>query len=211
MKLPFKKALVLAPHTDDGEFGCGGTIHRLLREGCEVMYVALSDCKESVPSGFPRDILGNEMRKATSVLGIASTHVRLLDYKVRYFMSDRQSILEDLIKIKKEYTPDVVFTPCRDDIHQDHSSVTSEAIRAYKDTTIMGYELPWNNLTLPSGALVKLEAQDVEAKISAIAEYKSQLGRAYSAPEFIRAMALTRGTRIRTPYAEAFEVIRFII
>jgi len=48
MNLPFKKALVLAPHTDDGEFGCGGTISRLVREGCTVKYVAFSDCKESV-------------------------------------------------------------------------------------------------------------------------------------------------------------------
>ena len=31
-----KKVLVLAPHTDDGELGCGGTVARLLEEGCEV-------------------------------------------------------------------------------------------------------------------------------------------------------------------------------
>ena len=34
--IPMRKALVLAPHTDDGELGCGGTVARLLEEGSEV-------------------------------------------------------------------------------------------------------------------------------------------------------------------------------
>ena len=209
MDLPFKKVLVLAPHTDDGEFGCGGTISRLVREGCAVRYVAFSDCKESVPQGFEQDVLQTEMRAATTRLGISDVH--LLDYKVRYFHSERQRILEDMVRLKKDFAPDAVFTPCTQDIHQDHSTITTEAIRAYKDCTIMGYELPWNNLTLPSSAIVKLQAVDVDTKVAAIAEYKSQQGRAYSDPAFLRAQALTRGTRIRSKYAEAFEMIRFII
>lgn len=209
MKLPFKKVLVLAPHTDDGEFGCGGTISRLIREGCEVKYVAFSDCKESVPAGFEINVLQKEMKAATQMLGI--TDVQLLDYKVRYFQSERQSILEEMVQIKKSFSPDAVFTPCTQDIHQDHSTITTEAIRAFKDCTIFGYELPWNNLTLPSNAIVKLKEEDVESKLAAIAEYKSQQGRAYSDPAYLRAQALTRGTRIRTRYAEAFEMIRFIL
>jgi len=209
MKLPYKRALVLAPHTDDGEFGCGGTIARLVREGCAVRYVAFSDCKESVPAGFPLDILSKEMKAATAILGLTDVH--LLDYKVRYFDTERQRILEDLIKIKREYQPDVVFTPCTTDFHQDHSTISNESIRAFKDITILGYELPWNNLTLPSTSIIKLTDEDVEKKIEAIAQYKSQLGRAYSSSEFLRAQALTRGTRIRAPYAEAYEMIRFIL
>jgi len=209
MNLPFKKALVLAPHTDDGEFGCGGTISRLVREGCTVKYVAFSDCKESVPAGFPSDILAKEMKSATAILGLTDVH--LLDYNVRYFDTERQRILEDLIKIKREYQPDVVLTPCTTDFHQDHSTISKESIRAFKDVAILGYELPWNNLQLPSSGIIKLTAQDVDKKIQAIAEYKSQLGRAYSSPEFLRAQALTRGTRIRATYAEAFELIRIVL
>ncbi|MFT4535717.1 MAG: LmbE family N-acetylglucosaminyl deacetylase, partial [Saprospiraceae bacterium] len=98
MKLPFKKALVLAPHTDDGEFGCGATISRLIREGCEVKYIAFSDCKESVPAGYDLDVLGREMMNATAVLGIKSENVVLLGYKVRYFGQERQRILEDMVR-----------------------------------------------------------------------------------------------------------------
>ena len=37
-----ERALVLAPHTDDGEFGCGGTMARLVEAGTDVRYVAFS-------------------------------------------------------------------------------------------------------------------------------------------------------------------------
>lgn len=43
-----KRVLVLAPHTDDGEFGCGGTITKLINEGHEVYYAAFSACQQSV-------------------------------------------------------------------------------------------------------------------------------------------------------------------
>jgi len=211
MKLPYKRALILAPHTDDGEFGCGGTISRLLREGCEVMYVAFSDCKESVPVGYEIDILEKEMRNATARLGMKSENVKLLDYQVRYFPIDRQRILEDLIKIKKDYQPDVVFTPCSKDIHQDHNTIYRESIRAFKTTNILGYDLPWNNLTLPSQAIIKLSIQDIDNKIAAIAEYNSQQGRGYSSSDYLRSLAVTRGVRIGADYGEAFEVIRFIL
>ena len=136
--------------------------------------------------------------------------VTLLGFQVRYFERDRQGILEELVKEKKTYNPDLVLTPSTLDIHQDHSTVSKESIRAFKDCTILGYELPWNNLSLSSTALVKLDKEDVDRKIEAIGKYESQKGRAYSDPEFIRSMAITRGTRIREKYAEAFEVIRLI-
>ncbi|MEM9546096.1 MAG: PIG-L deacetylase family protein [Bacteroidota bacterium] len=211
MKLPFSKALILAPHTDDGEFGCGGTISRLLREGCEVIYVAFSDCKESVPKGFDENVLSREMRKATAVLGVKPENVLLLDYKVRYFTSERQRILEDMVRLNRKYQPDVVFTPCSQDFHQDHNTIHKESIRAFKRINIMGYELPWNNLVLPSQGIIKLQAQDVDHKIGAIAEYKSQMKRGYSSSEFIRSLASTRGMRIGVEYAEAFETIRVVL
>lgn len=209
MKLPFNRALVLAPHTDDGEFGCGGTIHRLLSEGCEVRYVAFSDCKESVPTGFAPDVLRHEMAAATQTLGIDDAKV--LDYQVRYFPRDRQAILEDMVSFNKRYQPDLVLTPCRQDVHQDHQTITNEAVRAFKRCSIWGYELPWNNLTLPSDTLIKLSIENVDAKIAAIAAYASQAHRTYSGAAYLRALATTRGARIGQKYAEAFENIRIVL
>ena len=60
------KVLVLAPHTDDGEFGCGGTISKLIYQGVEVHYVAFSACEQSVLPEFPSDILITEVKKSNS-------------------------------------------------------------------------------------------------------------------------------------------------
>ena len=62
--------LILAPHTDDGEFGCGGTIARLIEEGSIVIYAAFSPCRASVPAGQPEDILEQEMMKSMDYYNI---------------------------------------------------------------------------------------------------------------------------------------------
>jgi LmbE family N-acetylglucosaminyl deacetylase len=49
-----ERVLVLDPHTDDGEFGCGGTISRFLEQGMEVFYAAFSTAAESVPPSIRR-------------------------------------------------------------------------------------------------------------------------------------------------------------
>lgn len=41
-----KTVLVLAPHTDDGEFGCGGSIAKFVRQGARVVYVAFSAAEQ---------------------------------------------------------------------------------------------------------------------------------------------------------------------
>ena len=63
-----QRILVLAPHTDDGEFGCGGSIAKFINEGRQVYYVAFSTAEKSVPAGMPKDILKVEVKEATRLL-----------------------------------------------------------------------------------------------------------------------------------------------
>ena len=41
--------LILAPHTDDAELGCGGTIARFLEEGKKIYVAAFSTARASLP------------------------------------------------------------------------------------------------------------------------------------------------------------------
>src|SRR5207244_10662873 len=75
----WQRALVLAPHTDDGEFGCGGTMARLVGGGCEVRYVAFSIATRSLPEGFPPDTLARAVREAAAALGISEERVAAHD------------------------------------------------------------------------------------------------------------------------------------
>jgi hypothetical protein len=58
---------------------------------------------------------------------------------------------------------------------------------------------------------VKLEQHHLDKKIEALKEYRSQSHRDYMSEDFISSLARTRGVQVGTKYAEAFEVIRFIV
>jgi len=207
----FKNVFVLAPHTDDGELGAGGTIAKLIEHGANVYYFAFSTAEESVPEGHPKDILKTEVINATKKLGIKRDNVIIYHYQVRKLNYARQDILEDLIEYKRKIVPDLVLMPSLHDIHQDHATIAQEGLRAFKNCTILGYELIWNNLTFNTTSFIKLSRKNVQCKCDALKEYKSQKGRAYMDQEFIFALAKTRGVQIGTEYAESFEVLRWII
>ncbi len=201
--------LVISPHTDDGELGCGGSIARFIEEGDEVTYAALSCCEKSIPPEYPRDILSREVKSATKILGI--TDPILFGFEVREFPRFRQEILDALIRLRNKIQPDIVFCPSRYDTHQDHKTTVEETMRAFKKCTLLGYEQPWNNITFNTLAFVPLGENHLRKKIDALACYETQKDRAYLNPDFIRGLALTRGTQIEERYAEAFEVIKWVL
>lgn len=203
--------LILAPHTDDGELGCGGTIARFLEEGKDLYYVAFSTCQNSVPSGYPVDNLEKELRCAMKSYGINDDHLFIFDYPVREFNSHRQEILDDMIKIGNQIHPKYVFAPSLNDVHQDHHVIAEEAIRAFKKTTLFAYEVPWNNLHFNNQAFIKLEKRHIKQKMKAIACYESQKIRDYASPDFTLGQARTHGVQVGCEYAEVFELVRWII
>ena len=206
-----KRVMVLAPHTDDGEFGCGATIAKFIEQGAEVFYTAFSVCEQSVPYGFQLDELERELRQATEPMEIPKDNVLVHRYEVRRFLLNRQEILQDIIDTKMEVRPDLVFMPCLTDIHQDHQVVAMEGLRAYKGTSILSYEMPWNNISIQTSTFVTLEERHIKQKVAALACYKTQAFRHYANAEFIRSLAVTRGAQIGVPLAEVFELVRLVL
>lgn len=207
----FKRILILAPHTDDGEFGCGASINKWIEEGREVYYATFSACKQSVLPQFPEDILITEVKAATKTLGIKPENLVLFDYEVRTFNYHRQAILDDLIKLRAEINPDLVLMPSINDIHQDHKTIMEEGLRAFKFKSILCYEMPWNNLNFNTTCFSILEQRHLEKKMKALEQYQSQAHRPYSNPEFIKGLAISRGVQISSNLAEVFEVLRWKI
>ncbi len=205
-----KRILILAPHTDDAEFGMGGTIARLIEEGHDVYCAAFSACRQSVREEFPQDVLITEVKEASGILGIKPENLILFDYEVRTFNFRRQEILDDIIRLKTEIRPDMVFMPAINDIHQDHYTISQEGVRAFKFCTLLCYELPWNNFTFNTTCFYVLQEQHLQKKIQAVGTYKSQAHRNYANAEFIRSLAITRGVQTGARYAECFEVVRLI-
>lgn len=206
-----KTILVLAPHTDDGELGAGGSIAKWIEQGKRVVYVAFSACQNTPVQGFPNDALLIEVKEATKILGISQNDLHIFDYDVRTFSMHRQHILENILSIKKKVNPQVVLLPSKNDIHQDHKVIYEEGVRAFKDRTILSYEIPWNNLTFDNVCFSFLEERHMKIKKKALHAYKSQLKRKYLNDKFIESQLRFRGVQVGVDFAEVFEVQRLII
>jgi len=206
------KVLFLSAHLDDAEAAAGGTIARLLRNGDEVTYFGLSLCEESVPTGFPADVLASECGASSEILGLFRENLIIRNFPVRRFPERRQDILDELIRLRDSLSPDVVVIPSSSDIHQDHAVVSQEAVRAFRRaSSIFGYDFPWNVLqTSPLQFYVELTDPDLARKVKALQCYKSQLVKPNNclSAEYVRSLAIERGNRIGRHYAEAFEVMR---
>tara|TARA_B100000315_G_scaffold41165_1_gene35981 strand:- start:111 stop:746 length:636 start_codon:yes stop_codon:yes gene_type:complete len=211
MKKNMEKILILAPHTDDGELGCGGSIARFIEEGKDVYYAAFSTAEESVKPELSKNILEIEVKNATKKLGIKRDNLFIYNNEVRKLSYIRQEILEELILLKKKINPNIIFMPTINDIHQDHYTVAREGLRAFKDRTILGYELIWNNISFNTTSFITLRKKHIQAKVDALKEYKSQNDRAYMSQEFIFSLAISRGVQIGAKYAECFEIMRWVM
>lgn len=75
--------LILAPHTDDGELGMGGTIARFIENGFNVHYAAFSTADKSLPEGLHPKTLLFEVKAAIAKLGIKKENLHV------YLTSDK--------------------------------------------------------------------------------------------------------------------------
>jgi LmbE family N-acetylglucosaminyl deacetylase len=153
----------------------------------------------------------HESRAASMALGLDPDSLTVHDFEVRTFPQVRQEILELLIEAQRDFAPEMVLMPTLADIHQDHHTIAAEGLRAFKRTTILGYEIPWNQFSFAKQAYVVLEERHLEAKVRALDCYESQQHRNYANEEYIRNLARTHGIEIGRPFAECFEVVRWVV
>lgn len=208
------KILFISPHTDDVELGAGGSLIRFLEEGHEILWAVFSTAEDSLPASAPKNTLKNEFVEVARSIGLKESNYKIFDFKVRYLPMHRQEILEEMIILKKEFSPDLVIGPSLNDNHQDHEVVAKEMLRAFKDrSSIICYELPWNHIQFNTQLFIKIKQSHVDKKIELLKKYNSQimLNRPYFTNEFIYGWAKLRGVQVKADYAEAFEVMRWII
>jgi LmbE family N-acetylglucosaminyl deacetylase len=202
--------LFLSPHPDDVELGCGATIARLTDEGHTIYVAVFSDCKKSLPvtlSNNNDDIL-KENLNSLSYLGVKKDNIFYFNYEVREFNFSRQNILENLISLKKNINPEIIFIPSTNDKHQDHEVISNEAIRCFKNTcTIYGYQLLWNINAMFTNCIFEINKKSLLKKVNALKYYKTQQGKLYFSEDYIKSTAKIQGLNTTHGYAEAFELI----
>jgi LmbE family N-acetylglucosaminyl deacetylase len=171
--------------------------------GAHIQYIAFAGAEPA--NG--EDSLA-ECRESLTVLGLPAPC--FWNYPVRRLSEHRQEILDRLIELRNRQRVDLVFVPARYDQHQDHQVVTAEAIRAFKRSRILGYDLPWNTVGESRvDFFIPLTRDDIRQKERALANYAGQQGRSFFEEGTVQAIARFRGEQCGEQYAESFECIRW--
>lgn len=205
MQIYGKKLCFIGAHPDDIELGCGALLHHVCRFS-DVLCVTLSDNQKN-------PLLKNlveEHYNSMAVLGVKREDVRLENFTTRRFPEARQEILEYMLGIRKNFAPDIVFVHTKSDIHQDHGTITEEALRAFRGTTVLGFDVLRSSYGFFPNFLVEVTEEDVNAKIRALSEYKTYRDKYYFNAEITRATSIRHGALAERDFAEGFDILRVV-
>ncbi|HLD93546.1 MAG TPA: PIG-L family deacetylase [Anaerolineales bacterium] len=200
-----KKVLFVGAHPDDIELGCGALIAHIVDQ-CEVTCLTLSDNQKNP---LLKNLVG-EHRRSMGMLGVAEDHVIVEQFETRKFQQVRQEILETLVQLNSQNPPDIVFTHTSSDIHQDHATATQETLRAFRGTTVLGFDCLRSSYGFFPHFLVEVSEEDVQRKLRALAEYETYKTKYYFDPEIIKATLVRHGALAEKKYAEGFDILRIV-
>jgi LmbE family N-acetylglucosaminyl deacetylase len=197
--------LCIGAHPDDIELGCGALIADIADQ-TNVVCVTLSDNQKN-------PLLKNlveEHNNSMSILGVKPENAILYDFTTRRFQAARQEILEVMVGLKKQYHPEVVLVHTARDIHQDHKTITEEALRAFRGTTVLGFDVLRSSYGFFPDFLVEVSEEAVKTKIRALKAYKTYSDKYYFDESIIHATAIRHGALAERPFAEGFDILRIV-
>jgi LmbE family N-acetylglucosaminyl deacetylase len=207
-----KKVLVLSPHTDDAEYGCGGAVNRHILNGDEVKWITFVRNGYKVPDGWYEDTLARECECSVKLLGVKD-HI-ILDFELRQLEYNLEDVAEFIYDTIQLFQPDVIYTPFGNCRHPDHNAIHKATVRtAWREKAIiLGYMLPNDLARFDPNVFIALSEDDVKVKHEAIAAYKSQLVlRSWVNKELIDAQMRNYAVFAKAKWAEPFELIKMVI
>ncbi len=154
-----KNICFIGAHPDDIELGCGALIAHIAHK-TNILCVTLSDNQKNP---LLKHVV-KEHQRSMAVLGVPPANVIVGKFETRRFPHSRQEILEYLIELNHEHNPEIVFVHTRSDIHQDHATVTDEALRAFRGRTVLGYDVIRSSYGFFPSFLVQVDEEDVNEK-----------------------------------------------
>lgn len=198
------RILCIGAHSDDIEIGAGGTLMTLLSA-------------YPVESVFWQVFCSNKCRKAEAEKS-AGLYLRELREKTVDVKDFRDGFLpyigcevkDHFERIKSEYQPDLIFTHCRNDLHQDHRLLCELTWNTFRNHLILEYEICKydGDLGRPN-AFVEISPEIMKKKIGWLNEcFASQSGKPWFDDLTFTAIMRLRGMECaaETGFAEAFYV-----
>jgi LmbE family N-acetylglucosaminyl deacetylase len=196
------RLLAIGAHPDDVEIGCSGTLLRLIGEGAieEVCWVVLSGQADRAA----------EARASAAALlaGVAQRRIILRDFADGFFPYDGREIKSFFEELKRDFSPDVVLTHQRGDLHQDHRVSCELTWNTFRDHLILEYEVPkYDGDVGQPNLFVPLDESLCQRKIAHLmTHFASQVSKRWFKEDLFSGLLRLRGMECNSPstYAEAF-------
>lgn len=201
--------LLLGAHSDDIEIGCGGTILRLIQEQPHlcVYWVVFGT------SGLRSD---EAKQSAENFLAnVEDKRILINSFRDGFFPYIGAEIKEYFEELKKQLSPDIIFTHYRKDLHQDHRLISELTWNTFRDHLILEYEIPKYDGDLGSpNFFVPLDEAICKRKTMLLSEsFDTQKEKYWFTEDTFMSLMRVRGVEARSPskYAEAFYAHKLIV
>ncbi|HVN15460.1 MAG TPA: hypothetical protein VMT73_06945, partial [Anaerolineales bacterium] len=152
----------------------------------------------------------DEHYKSMAVLGVPKEKIVLGPFTTRVFPDSRQEVLEYFLKLRKDFKPDLIFIHSKQDVHQDHNTMSDEALRAFRGITVLGFDVVRSSYGFFPNFLVEVNEADVNAKIEALSQYETYREKYYFNSELTRSIMVRHGALAECPFAEGFDILRIV-
>jgi LmbE family N-acetylglucosaminyl deacetylase len=197
-----KRVLCLGAHSDDIEIGCGGTVLQMIEESKNIEFYWLVLCANPERTMEAR-------RSAKAFLARARKKTIVVKpFRDGFLPFLGPPVKECFEELKKVFTPDVIFTHCRHDLHQDHRLVCELTWNTFRDHFILEYEVPKYDGDLRSpNFFVPLSDAQARKKVNNLMRYFITQGtKRWFREELFYGLMLLRATEAASPtrYSEAF-------
>lgn len=197
-----RQVLCLGAHSDDIEIGCGGTILKLIE-----MFPNLSFYW--VVFGAAGERREEALASANTFLkGVEQKNVIVNGFKDSFFPYIGADIKESFEQLRKQVSPDLILTHCRQDLHQDHRLISDLTWNTFRNHMILEYEIPKydGDLGAPN-FFIHLSSAIQQRKIAYLLEhFTTQSNKHWFTEETFSSILRLRGIESNAPdkYAEAF-------
>lgn len=204
-----KRVLCIGAHSDDIEIGCGGTILRLIESNAEIEIYWMVLCSNPVRAKEAKDSANSFLRRARR---------KTIDIqKVRdgFLPNHWAEVKEQFERLKGEFSPDLIFTHCRHDLHQDHRTLNELTWNTYRSHFILEYEIPKYDADLRSpNVFVTLSNAQCRKKTALLMRhFGSQRSKQWFSEDLFTGLLRLRGIESASPtrFAEGFYCRKIVL
>jgi LmbE family N-acetylglucosaminyl deacetylase len=202
-----KRILCIGAHGDDIEIGCGGTLLKLMRDRQDIefywyVFSASAERRREAQESACEVLNGSKVKR-----------IEIGNYRESYFPAQWDLIKNAFEKLKSQFDPDLVFTHCHGDRHQDHSALSDLTWNTFRDHFILEYEIPKydGDLGQPN-VFFRLDDQIAGSKVNAILKnYPSQQTKHWFTEDALLGLMRVRGIECASKYAEAFYCRKLVL